>query len=120
MSRASRDTDEPVQIYEAWNTWQAQMLIDLLADAGINARLASNAVENLVGDVPFQRATCPVWVDKRDADRARSMVSDFERRLSRRSMINDSTESICYHCGALVEPRQSPCPSCGSELDWSP
>ena len=110
----------PVKVYEAWNSLQAHFVCNLLSDAGISARVASDAVQNIVGRVPFQKATCPVLVAAADADRARSVVAEYERTLADHSRGEGKTVgSYCYHCGQDVERGQTQCPSCGLELDWS-
>lgn len=110
----------PVKIYDAWNSWQAQLLAQELTDAGIAARVASTAIEFLSGKVPYQAATCPVWVDQQDVQRARPVILEFERRLAERGEVGAAGETFCYHCGAKLTARQSPCPHCGGVLDWSP
>ena len=65
------DPDEPVKVYDAWNSFQAHFLCNLLADAGLSARVASDAVETVRGRVPFQKVTCPVWVAAGDTPSGR-------------------------------------------------
>jgi hypothetical protein len=112
--------DEPVKVYDAWNSLQAQFLHDLLADRGVSARVASDAIETLSGKIPFQKATCPVWVMAADLQRARVIVAEYEDRLAGRvSADAESARPYCYHCGQPVEAGRSSCPSCGLELDWA-
>ena len=113
-------SDEPVQVFSAWNSVQAHFVRNLLADEGIPARVASDAIQAISGEVPFQKASCPVWVDAADEERARALVAEYESRLAKRSPEEPkSAEPFCYHCGQSVTVGQSPCPSCGIELDWS-
>ncbi len=107
--------DAPVRIYEAGNEIEARLLVDWLQEAGIAARIASTAIEPLAGKVPFQIATCPVWVTTRDASRARDVLPAFEAQLAKRV----GEAAFCYHCGNAVVEGLSPCPGCGGELDWS-
>lgn len=105
----------PVRVYDAGNEIEARLLIDWLGEQGIEARIASTAIEPLAGKVPFQIATCPVWVAARDEQQARAELPAFEARLAARG----SEAAFCYHCGSAIAARQSPCPECGGELDWS-
>jgi Putative prokaryotic signal transducing protein len=113
------DIDEPVKVYDAWNSFQAHFLCNLLTDAGVAARVESTAQEFASGQVPFQTVRCPVWVAGADAGRARSIVAQYESALKAGSGENvESAEPYCYHCGQPVKRGHSRCPSCGLELDW--
>ncbi len=108
--------DDPVQVYEAGNSTEAHLMVQMLADLGVQARVASSAVENVVGEVPFQRAVCPIWVHPNESERAREAILAF---LANRSD-DDSAEAIfCYHCGAPLNERLERCPHCQASLDWS-
>ena len=77
--------DEPVTVYKAWNPRQAHLVCQVLANADIEARVASDALEMALGDVPFQQATSPVLVHAADAERARAVLAEFDARLADRS-----------------------------------
>lgn len=107
--------EQPVKVYEAGGSVEAQFLVDWLRGAGIEARIASTAIEPLAGKVPFQLATCPVLVARRDAERALAEVPGFEARLAERG----GEATFCYHCGGALDARPATCPACGQPLDWS-
>lgn len=109
---------EPQQVYAAWNPTQAQFILNMLVDAGIHARIASTAVHAVSGKVPYQVATCPIWVAEKDADRAREVIADWESRQEPGER-TASHELFCYHCGAILEARCSECPQCNGTLIWS-
>ena len=112
--------NEPIPVYEAWNSRQAHFVCQMLANAGIEARVASEAIEAVSGRIPYQVATCPVWVHKADFQRASEVLQEYETWLhERRHEAPDTPEPFCYHCGETVEMTQSPCPNCGNSLDWS-
>ena len=111
---------DPIKVYDAWNTQQAHFIRQLLADAGISARVASSGLQAVIGEVPFQLATCPVLVAKVDFAQARPIVEEYDRGLKNPSPKEPQpTEPFCYHCGAKVDDGQSPCPKCHCDLDWS-
>jgi hypothetical protein len=111
---------EPVQVFKARNSVQAQFVCNLLAEADIAARVESTALEAVRGEVPDQKVSCPVLVAAADAERARALVAEYESRLKGVSAaVDESTEPYCYHCGGPVAAGQSPCPACGFALDWS-
>jgi len=107
--------EQPVKVYEAGSGFEAQLLVDWLQGAGIGARIASTAMEPLAGKVPFQIATCPVLVARRDVERALAEVPAFEARLAERG----GEAMFCYHCGGALDTRPATCPACGEPLDWS-
>lgn len=110
----------PITVYRAWNSQQAQLLLDLFEEEGIEARVASSAIETMAGKVPYQMATCPVLVHQFDAERARAIAEQFDQLMGgRSSAVAPSMESICYHCGDAVAADSAHCPSCGLELDWT-
>ncbi len=69
-------SDAPVQVYAAKNSIEATLLVQLLAEEGISARIASNAVEAVAGEVPWQLATVPIWVKSADAERAQAVIRE--------------------------------------------
>ena len=108
-------TTQPVTIYEAWNSCQAQLIRNLLADAGIDARIASDALLGLVGKVPFQHTTCPVWVDATQAAKAQQILAKHIPAADAES--HDA--EFCYHCGQPADTSLLDCPTCGEALDWT-
>ena len=114
------DSDEPVKVYDAWDSFQAHFLCQLLAGAGISARVSSDAVEVASGPIPFQKATCPIWVVASDAERARALLVEYDNRLNDDDKGKAArAKSFCYHCGDAIQPGQLQCPHCGKQLDWT-
>lgn len=118
------DHDSPVTVYEAWDARQAHLVCQILADEAIEARVASDALEIGLGDIPFQHATCPVMVRRADLERARAILADFDARLAERvaggpDTRQDQDQPYCYHCGEPVTAGEPRCPNCGQELDWT-
>ena len=114
-TRDTQNHDPPVTVYEATNSNQAHILCALLGDAGIEARVASDALEWVTGAVPFQLVDCPVLVRASDAERARPIVDDFQSRLEKHQ---HSDALFCYKCGEELSAAVSPCPHCGAALEW--
>jgi len=99
------EREEPINIYEAWNSGQAHFVRHMLADAGIRARVASDMVEAVHGRVPYQLTTCPVWVAAADVHEALRIIEQYEDRLVARSRGEPvPVGPFCYHCG---EPQKS-------------
>lgn len=66
----------PVRVFDAQNSIEATLIVQLLADAGIRARVASDALESVSGEVPFQLVSVPVWVLRSDFDRAEAAIRE--------------------------------------------
>lgn len=113
------DSVAPVTLYRAWNPREAHLLVQLLADEGIEARVASDAVEALVSKVPYQAASSPVLVHAGDFARAMLVVERFEETLcgDREPQITDQ-DRFCYHCGEPAGDNPTACSACGQSLDW--
>ena len=112
--------EDPVTVYEAWDSRQAHFLCQVLANADIEARVGSDALEVGLGDIPFLHTTCPVMVRRADFDRARGVLAEFDARSAARSGTTGiETQPFCYHCGEPVAAGQPRCPKCGQELDWT-
>lgn len=70
-------------IYTAAREQQAQLLKNLLADAGIEAVLLNDALQGAVGDLPFGWTTAVrVAVREGDAGAARELAVQFDRLLA--------------------------------------
>lgn len=110
----------PVSVYKAWNSRQAHLLKQLLEEDGIEARVASNAIEFIAGEVPYQMACCPVLVHKADIDHAAVVVDQFEATLcGDEHPFRVQAEPFCYHCGEALTAEVRVCLGCQQELEWS-
>ena len=109
----------PIEVYAAGDLAEAQFVHDLLADAGIEATVMGESLGALAGEIPAWYATPRVWVRADDAERARPIIAEYRRRRIERAGGRGTDEPFCYHCGQSVGRGQSPCPSCGQELDWA-
>ncbi|MES2791176.1 MAG: DUF2007 domain-containing protein [Planctomycetota bacterium] len=77
-------SDRPVAAYAAENSIEATLIIQLLAEAGIEARMASNALESVSGEVPSQLISVPVWVRSSDSQHALEVIREHQARLQRK------------------------------------
>ena len=100
------------RLYRAANLPEAYLLLHRLQHAGIEARVLNEHAQGGVGEIPFTHAYPEIWlVESADADRARSVVADFENRTASDAVVicrSCSEESpagfeICWRCGAVLE-----------------
>jgi hypothetical protein len=120
--------EDHVEVYEGADSYDAQFVRNLLADAGIEAIVVGDAADGAVGDrTPFSSPP-KIWVPPADVDRARPIIAEYKRRLIKRAetAVGGSedagkelnAEPFCYHCGNPVTVGQTPCPTCGQPLEW--
>lgn len=68
-------------VFSARDPVEAHLLRAVLESEGIPATVQGEYLFLVRGGVPIDNHTAPsVWVDDRDADRARTVVEDFVRR----------------------------------------
>ncbi len=108
--------DNLFQIYSAGNSREASLVVKLLADGGIEARVASDSLEGVIGEVPFFLSICPVWIHEADRERAQAVMREFQSAGEGGESLPDI---FCYECGAVLAEHLAECPHCGSPLDWS-
>jgi hypothetical protein len=97
------------RVYSAATLPDAHLVLGLLAQAGIEAKVFNENAQGGMGEIPFTHAWPEVWiVDERDAARARELVRQFERPQApqgARRCVPCGEESpgnfqVCWHCGA--------------------
>ncbi len=100
------------RVHSASNLPEAHLLVDLLADRGIRARIFNANASSLAGELPIDAALPQVWVDDpADATRAREVIETFTRGAATTAVLNcpacgeDNPASfdLCWNCGAGLE-----------------
>ena len=99
------------KVHAAANLPEAHLLVDLLADRGIRARVLNANAASLAGELPIDAAMPQVWVDDpKDAQRARGLIEAFARAPSGAarkcpacSEENPASFDLCWSCGAGLE-----------------
>lgn len=66
-----------VPVFRPRHAFEAQLLLDLLAEAGIPAELQGAALQGAVGDLPVSDLL-RIVVEARHAEAARSLVAQWE------------------------------------------
>ena len=96
------------RIFIAPQRFDAYLLVDRLAQAGIKAHVFNQHASSIVGDVPPDVAQPQVWLDD-DADRARAdaVLRAYREERNRAGSIvcakcgeeNPATFDLCWNCG---------------------
>jgi len=99
------------RVHAAATLAEAHLLVDLLADRGIRARIFNANASSLAGELPIEAALPQVWVDDpADANRAREVIESFTRTPSGPTRKcpacgedNPGSFDLCWNCGAGLE-----------------
>jgi hypothetical protein len=99
------------RVLSAANLPEAHLLVDLLADRGIRARVLNANASSLAGELPIDAALPQVWVDDPDdAARARELIDAYSRGSSTATVKcpacgedNPTSFDLCWSCGAGLE-----------------
>ncbi|QDU41209.1 hypothetical protein Mal4_55740 [Maioricimonas rarisocia] len=109
------NNSNPVQIYSAANLQEATLVVQLLSRNGIDAKVVSDSLVTVTGEVPAQLVGVPVWVAAEDEQKARDVIAAFR---AERTAGDETPQLFCYHCGTGLAEQVETCPSCGATLDW--
>ncbi len=102
--------DLMVRLYAAANLQDAYLILGLLAGHGIAARVLNENAQGGMGEIPFTQVYPEVWLDHEgDLERAREIVTSFERRDTPSAMAcpicgeeNPRTFEVCWQCGTAL------------------
>jgi hypothetical protein len=100
-----------IRVYEAANLQDAHILLGLLTQARIGARIFNEHAQGGLGDIPFGETYPSVWIeDERDLKRAREIVADYQGRAS------VSGTRTCAVCGETSPANFETCWNCGANF----
>lgn len=99
------------RVHAAANLLVAQLLVDLLADRGIRARVLNANASGIAGELPIDQAMPQVWVDDAaDAERARAVIEEYvrapvgpARKCPACGEENPGSFDLCWSCGSGLE-----------------
>ncbi|HUU71204.1 MAG TPA: DUF2007 domain-containing protein [Burkholderiales bacterium] len=99
------------RIYSAATLPDAHLIVGLLGQAGIAARVFNENAQGGVGEIPFVSAWPEVWLeDERDATRALELIRNFESSKSTDRQVacpacaepNPENFEVCWNCGVTL------------------
>ncbi|MEW4528429.1 DUF2007 domain-containing protein [Maioricimonas sp. JC845] len=109
------NSSSPIQIYSAASIQEATLVAQLLSRNGIDARVVSDSLVTVTGEVPAQLVGVPVWVPADEEQQARDIIAAFDEE---RAAEDETPQLFCYHCGAGLAEQVDVCPTCGETLEW--
>ncbi|MBI5612575.1 MAG: DUF2007 domain-containing protein [Gammaproteobacteria bacterium] len=99
------------KLYVAANVPEAYIVLNMLARAGIEARVLNEHAAGGMGELPFTHTYPEVWIDE-DADRklAARILADYQQRPPATGSVrcrqcnaeNPGDFEICWQCGGAV------------------
>lgn len=101
-----------IRLYQAGNLLEAYLLLHMLEQRRIPAKVMNENLQGAVGEIPFVQAWPEVWLeDERDLGLARSVVREFEARP------RSTADRVCPRCGETNPATFETCWQCGGALD---
>jgi hypothetical protein len=95
-------------LYSSLKLLEVHHLKNLLEAEGIPCQIRNELLSRLAGEIPFTECVPELWLlDARDLERARQIVTDFDR-----SPVLHSPWQ-CPRCGEALEGQFSACWHCG-------
>src|SRR5687767_5570046 len=104
-----------VEVYTAANVLTAHTVQAALLEAGIEAVVDGEPLQNAMGGL--QGETAPrVLVHESQADEARALIAKVENVQAHRTDVETVVEeTACLRCGKRLAPNEEACSACG----WS-
>lgn len=100
-----------LRIYFAPTLPDAHLLLGLLAQAGIDARVFNENAQSVMGEIPFHQAWPEVWImNEGDAKQARELIRLIEQPHPA------SSAAFCPHCHEDNPAHFHTCWNCGCEF----
>ncbi|MGE0313677.1 MAG: DUF2007 domain-containing protein [Lautropia sp.] len=100
------------RVVRAPNVFIAQLWVDQLRSAGIEATMQRYFAGSIAGDIPVDQTAPEVWVtDDADLARAQALLDAIRHAPHRRWVCDACAELVegpfeaCWNCGATMPPR---------------
>ena len=108
---------EPREVYSAADTQEAHLIKAMLEEAGVEARVVGDHLQNAIGVLPAVTIASRVWVNTEDFDQARKIIADHQARRQSSSSATPASEWKCGKCGEPNEPSFEICWNCQAARD---
>jgi hypothetical protein len=92
---------------------EAELIVDTLARAGIEARVLNELAAGMVGQIPFSQSLPEIWVLADELDSAGRVLEEFRRR-QREGQVEGNIR--CTTCGEESPANFELCWNCRSDL----
>lgn len=100
-----------VRVYSSAGLQEAYIVLAVLEQSGISARVLNANAQGGLGEIPFTQTYPEIWVDDPDeACRARDLIASFH------SAPRDSGSRTCSECREASPGNFGTCWNCGAAL----
>lgn len=100
-----------IQVYQAADLQEAHIVLGLLTQARIEARIFNEHARGGLGDIPFGETYPTIWVeDERDEVRARNIIRDYQSQPVATGVV------FCPECGEESPAHFAVCWKCGARI----
>jgi len=97
------------EVYSADNIQEAHLVRAALEEAGIEAHVVGDHLQNAMGDLPAVAIAPRVWVRRENLEQGRKMIAEHQ---SRRHRPTPAIGWKCAECGEPNEPSFEICWKC--------
>ena len=105
---------EVVEIYSAADAQEAWLIHGKLVNAGIEARVVGDHLQNAVGDLPAVSIAPRIWVNSDEVPVAQQIIENLLKEL-RQSKEDPGPTWSCSECSETNEPNFELCWSCQAD-----
>ena len=105
---------QPLEVYSAVDVPEAHLVQAVLLEAGIEARIVGEHLQNAVGDLPAVSIAPRIWVHEQNFERAREVIMKWQQE-KRESQTPGAPKWKCSDCGETNEPAFDLCWNCQTE-----
>jgi hypothetical protein len=106
--------EQVVEIYSAADAQEAWLIHGELVNAGVEARVVGDHLQNAVGDLPAVSIAPRIWVNASQVAAARELIVRLLEDL-RESKIHPGQTWSCAQCRETNEPNFAICWNCQSQ-----
>lgn len=98
------------KLHSAATLADAHLIVGLLAQEGISAKVFNENAQGGLGEIPFTHAWPEVWlIDERDAQRALTLIQEMEQpgtglqvACDKCKELNPDNFHTCWNCGEAI------------------
>ena len=100
-----------IRIYLAQDIQQANLILHCLEQHDIKATILNQYTQGALGELPFTHAYPEIWVEEIFSDKAKRLITAFEKLplndniifCSKCNEVNPENFETCWSCGSILK-----------------